>query len=233
MSNFTQYKEEEKYVIITLNNGKANAISSEVVNELNEHLDKAEALKKVVILTGTEGMFSAGYDLKTMISSPKAAIELVTQGSTLALRMLSFPMPIIVASTGHSLAKGSFLLLCADYRIGTEGAFKIGLNEVAIGMTMHNAGITIAKARLAPVFFERSVNNAEIFTPKDAVTAGFLDKVVTPEALLPTAIKVATMFSELNKKAHAQTKLKLRKTYLKELKRAIELDKNELFIKTK
>ena len=174
-------------------------------------------------------MFSAGYDLKVMTSSPEAATALVTQGSTLALRMLSFPMPIIIASTGHSLAKGAFLLLSADYRIGTEGAFKIGLNEVAIGMTMHNAGIAIAKARLAPVFFERSINNAEIYTPEDAITAGFLDKVVAPEAVLPTAVKVATMFSELNKKAHAQTKLKLRKPYLEELEKAIELDKTELF----
>ena len=229
MNELTTYKEEDNYCIITLNNGKANAISNKVIEELNHHLDIAEKNQKIVILTGTEGMFSAGYDLKTMTSSPKAATELVTQGSTLALRLLSFPMPIIVASTGHSLAKGAFLLLCADYRIGTEGAFKIGLNEVAIGMTMHNAGIAIAKARLAPVFFERSVNNSEIYAPKDALTAGFLDKVVTAEALLPTAIKVATLFSELNKKAHAQTKLKLRKSYLEELKKGIELDKTELF----
>ena len=231
MSQFTSYQEEEKYVIITLKNGKANAISAEVIDELNKHLDKAEADKKVVILTGTEGMFSAGYDLKTMTKSPKDATQLVTQGSTLALRMLSFPMPIIVASTGHSLAKGAFLLLCADYRIGTEGAFKIGLNEVAIGMTMHNAGITIAKARLAPVFFERSVNNAEIYTPSDAITAGFLDKITTTEAILPTATKVALMFSQIDLKAHAKTKLKLRKPYLDALEKAIELDKTQLFNK--
>ena len=229
MSNLTTYQEEDKYVIITLNNGKVNAISSDVINELNIYLDKAEALKKIVILTGTTGMFSGGYDLKTMTNSPKDALALVTLGSTLALRMLSFPMPIIVAATGHSLAKGAFLLLCADYRIGTEGDYKIGLNEVAIGMTMHNAGIAIAKARLAPVFFERSVNNAEVYNPSDAVNAGFLDTVVTPEATLPTAIKVAEMFSGLNKKAHAQTKLKLRKPYLEALKKAIALDKTELF----
>ncbi len=229
MNELTTYKEEDNYCIISLNNGKANAISNKVIEELNQHLDIAEKIKKVVILTGQEGIFSAGYDLKTMTSSPKNATNLVTQGSTLALRMLSFPMPIIIASTGHSLAKGAFLLLCADYRIGAEGAFKIGLNEVAIGMTMHNAGLTIAKARLAPVFFERSVNNSEIYNPTDAVTAGFLDKVAAPETVLLTATKVATMFSKLNKKAHAQTKLKLRKSYLEELEKAIELDKIELF----
>jgi len=93
-----------------------------------------------------------------------------------------------------------------------------------IGMTMHHAGIAIAKARLAPVYFERSINNSEIYTPDDAITAGFLDKLVPASHLLPTAIKVAEMFDKLNKKAHAQTKLKLRKPYLDKIAKAIELD---------
>jgi len=224
MNEFTTYKQEDNYCIITLKNGKANAISNEVIKEINASLDIAEKEQKVVILTGQEGIFSAGYDLKTMTKSPEAAKELITKGSQLSLRMLSFPMPIIIASTGHSIAKGAFLLLSADYRLGTEGDFKIGLNEVMIGMTMHYTGIEIAKARLAPVFFERSVNNSEIYTPNDAVSAGFLDKVVPASHLLPTAIKIAEMFSKLNKKAHAQTKLKLRKPYLDKITKAIALD---------
>ena len=234
MSDLTNYKEESNYCIITITNGKANAISNKVITELNQHLDTAEKNQKVVILTGQEGIFSAGYDLKTMAKSPEAAKELVTKGSKLSLRMLSFPMPIIIASTGHSIAKGAFLLLSADYRLGTEGDFKIGLNEVMIGMTMHHAGIEIAKARLASVFFERSVNNSEIYTPKDAITAGFLDKIVSTSHLLPTAIKIAEMFSKLNKKAHSQTKLKLRKPYLEKIANAIELDlKEEITINKK
>lgn len=227
MSKLTTYTEEDNYCIIKLHNGKANAISNEVIDEINEYLDEAESNKKVVILTGQEGIFSAGYDLKTMTKSPQAAKELVTKGSVLSLRMLAFPMPIIVAATGHSIAKGAFLLLSADYRLGTEGDFKIGFNEVMIGMTMHHAGVEIAKARLAPVFFERSVSNSEIYAPKDAITAGFLDKIVPPSHLLPTAIKIAGMFSKLNKKAHAQTKLKLRTPYLDKIAGAIELDLQE------
>jgi len=230
MSDLIAYKEEDSYCIITLKNGKANAISHEVIETINNYLNVAEEKQKVVILTGQDGIFSAGYDLKTMTKSPEAAKELVMKGSNLSLRMLSFSMPIIIAASGHAIAKGAFLLLSADYRLGTEGDFKIGLNEVMIGMTMHHAGIAIAKARLAPVFFERSVNNAEIYTPKDAVNAGFLDKVVSGSHLLPTAIKIAEMFSKLNKKAHATTKLKLRKPYLESIKKAIELDTKELSI---
>ncbi|MBE7652710.1 crotonase/enoyl-CoA hydratase family protein [Tenacibaculum finnmarkense] len=224
MSALIDYTSEENYVIITLNNGKVNAISHEVIDSLNQLLDKAETQKKVVILTGQPGVFSAGYDLKSMTTSPESALKLVTKGSKLSHRMLSFPTPIITACTGHAIAKGAFLLLSADYRLGAEGNFKIGFNEVLIGMTMHNAGVQIAKGRLTPNYVNRSVNNAEMYSPKDAVTAGFLDKIVPENQVLPTAIKIAEMFAKLNLKAHHQTKLKVRKTALRSLKKAIKKD---------
>jgi len=179
MNEFVTYTSAENYVIITINNGKANAISHEVVAGLNACLDTAEAENKVVILTGKSGIFSAGFDLKVMTASPESAKELVTKGSKLSLRMLSFPQPIIVACSGHAIAKGAFLLLSADYRIGVEGDFKIGLNEVMISMTMHNAGIAIAKARLSEVYLNRSVNNAEIYSSKQAVTSCSLYNIVS------------------------------------------------------
>ncbi|TDQ24066.1 crotonase/enoyl-CoA hydratase family protein [Tenacibaculum caenipelagi] len=227
MDNLTQYTSANNHVIITITNGKANAISHEVIDALNSSLDQAEKEGKPVILTGQSGIFSAGYDLKSMTQSPESALELVTKGSKLSHRMLSFPFPIIAACSGHAVAKGAFLLLSTDYRLGVEGDFKIGLNEVMIGMTMHNAGIEIAKARLTPIYFERSVNCSEIYNPKDAITAGFLDKVVPQEHLLPTAIKIAEMFSKLNKKAHTETKLKVREPYLTSLQEAIEQDCKE------
>lgn len=227
MTNLTEYKEEEHYAIITLNNGKVNAISHEVIDNLNLCLDKAENNKKIVILTGKPGVFSGGYDLKSMTASPQSALDLVTKGSKLSLRMLSFPMPIIIACNGHAIAKGAFLLLSADYRLGTDGDFKIGLNEVMIGMTMHNAGVEIAKARLTPASLNRSVNNSEIYTPKDAISAGFLDKIVPQEHLLPTAIKIAEMFTQLNPKAHAATKLKVRQASLENIEKAIQQDIKE------
>ena len=167
---------------------------------------------------------SLGYDLKVMTKSPESAKELVTKGSQLSLRMLSFPKPIVIACSGHAIAKGAFLLLSADYRIGVEGDFKIGLNEVQIGMTMHHAGIAIAKTRLSEVYINRSVVNAELYNPKQAVNAGFLDVVVPENHLLPTAIKVASLFAKLNTKAHAETKLKVRKQHLLDLESAIQLD---------
>jgi enoyl-CoA hydratase len=224
MNEFIDYTAENNYAIITIKNGKANAISPLVIDGLNAALDQAEKENKVVILTGQPGIFSAGFDLKVMKKSAESAKELVIKGSKLSLKMLSFPKPIIIACSGHAIAKGAFLLLSADYRIGVEGDFKIGLNEVMIGMTMHHAGIAIANARLSEVYINRSVNNAEIYNPTDAIKAGFLDVIVPESYLLTTAIKIAEMFSQLNEKAHAATKLIVRKQHLENLTKAISLD---------
>jgi len=214
----------EKVAKISLNNGKVNAISHQVLEELNAALDQAEEAKAVVILSGKEGILSGGYDLKTMQKSMKDAMALVTEGSKFTRRMMSFPFPIIVACTGHAVAKGAFILLSADYRIGIEGPFKVGLNEVAIGMTMHHAGIEMARNRMPANYFNRSVFNAEMFGPEDAVLAGFLDQVVEADQLMATAEKVATQMKTLNMRAHHGTKIKARQAYLETMDKAIEID---------
>jgi enoyl-CoA hydratase len=214
----------ENIATITLKNGKVNAISNQVITEINDALDQAESVGAVVILTSQPGIFSGGFDLKTMKESSASAVALVTAGSTLSRRMLSFPFPIIGACTGHAIAKGAFLLLSCDYRIGSLGKFKIGLNEVAIGMTMHQAGIEIARNRMPINYLTRSVINAELFSPETAVLAGFLDTLVEPEQLLDTAKAAATQMQALNMKAHHGTKLKERKDILAALDAAIELD---------
>jgi enoyl-CoA hydratase len=229
MSDLVAYQLDDGVATLTLSNGKVNAISNEVIAAFNAALDQAEKDRAVVIITSGPGILSGGYDLKIMTSSPQAAMDLVAAGSTLARRMLSHPFPIVVACTGHAVAKGAFLLLSADYRIGVEGPFSIGLNEVQIGMTMHNAGIELARDRLNTSAFGRSVINGEMFDPKGALQAGFLDKVVAPEELTDAARTVALQLKKINMKAHKQTKLKVRKHFLETLDKAIELDRQHAF----
>ncbi|MBY6033365.1 crotonase/enoyl-CoA hydratase family protein [Marinobacter daepoensis] len=224
MTELVTYELNEGIATITLNNGKANALSHEVFEGLNAALDSAEQDKAIVILTGQPGMFSGGYDLKEMQKGPKEAMALVKVGSTFTRRLSAFPLPVIVACSGHAIAKGAFILLSADYRIGVEGGFKLGLNEVAIGMTMHHAGIEIARHRMPAPYFYRSVVNAEIFSPEGAVAAGFLDETVAPEQLVDRARAVASQMKQLNMRAHKQTKLKVKADYLERLDRCIEQD---------
>lgn len=226
MSDLVSYRLEDGIATLTLNNGKVNAISPDLIAAFNTVLDQAEQDRAVVILTGQPGILSGGYDLKVMTSGPQAAIELVSQGSTLARRLLAHPFPIVVACPGHAVAKGAFLLLSADYRIGVEGPFSIGLNEVQIGMTMHHAGIELARDRLRKSAFHRAVINAEMFDPAGALAAGFLDKVVGVEQLAEAAQAAAQQLKKLNMSAHRNTKLKVRKALLEALDNAIKQDRH-------
>ncbi|WP_300729968.1 crotonase/enoyl-CoA hydratase family protein [Pseudomonas sp.] len=226
MSDLISYHLEDGIATLTLSNGKVNAISPDVISAFNAALDQAEQDRAVVIITGQPGILSGGYDLKVMTAGPEQAIELVRQGSTLARRLLAHPFPVVIACPGHAVAKGAFLLLSVDYRIGTEGPFSIGLNEVQIGMTMHHAGIELARDRLRKSAFHRSVINGEMFNPVSAVDAGFLDVVVPAEALQATALEAARQLKKINMKAHKNTKLKVRQALLETLDKAIALDQH-------
>lgn len=228
MSDLISYQLDDGIATLTLSNGKVNAISPDVIVAFNAALDRAEQDRAIVVITGQPGILSGGYDLKVMTSGPQNAIDLVAAGSTLARRMLAHPYPIIVACPGHAVAKGAFILLSADYRIGVEGPFSIGLNEVQIGMTMHHVGIELARDRLRKSAFHRSVINGEMFDPLGALEAGFLDKVVPVDALQATTLAVAQQFKKINMTAHRNTKLKVRKALLETLDAAIALDKQHL-----
>jgi len=228
MSDLIAYHLEDGIATLTLNNGKVNAISPDVIVAFNAALDQAVADRAVVIITGQPGILSGGYDLKVMTAGPKEAVSLVASGSTLARRLLSHPFPVVVACPGHAVAKGAFLLLSADYRIGVEGPFTIGLNEVQIGMTMHHAGIELARDRLRKSAFHRSVINGEMFNPQSAVDAGFLDKVVSTDELQDAALEAARQLKKINMTAHKNTKLKVRKALLDALDSAILLDQEHM-----
>jgi len=225
MTELVTYSLNDGIATLTLANGKVNAISPDLMASFNRALDQAEQDKAVVIVTGQPGILSGGYDLKVMMTGPQAALDMVEAGSRLARRLLAHPFPIIMACPGHAVAKGAFLLLSADYRVGVEGPFTIGLNEVKIGMTLHQVGIALARDRLVPAAFQRSVNNAEMFDPQGALAAGFLDKVVPVDQLMTTATAMAQQLKGLNMAAHKKTKLKVRKALLDTLDAAIEIDK--------
>jgi enoyl-CoA hydratase len=225
MTELVTYSLNDGIATLTLANGKVNAISPDLIASFNRALDQAEQDQAVVIVTGQNGILSGGYDLKVVMSGPQAALDLVEAGSRLTRRMLAHPFPLIVACPGHAVAKGAFLLLAADYRLGTEGAFSIGLNEVKIGLTLHQVGIALARDRLTAPAFQRAVNNAEMFNPQGAMAAGFLDQVVPADQLMPAANAMAQQLKGLNMAAHQKTKLKVRKALLDALDVAIEVDK--------
>lgn len=195
---------------ITLDDGKVNVLSPDMLAQVNAALDDA-ADAAVVVLTGRPGIFSAGFDLRVFeTGGPAEAERMVRGGFELAVRLLTFPAPVIIACPGHAIAMASFLLLAADYRIGADGPYKITANEVSIGMTIPGAAIEICRQRLSPAYLSRALTLAEAFPPAEAVAAGFLDLVVPGPDLADAAVAAAGRLAELDRAAHAATKLRVR-----------------------
>lgn len=210
---------------ITMDDGKRNALSPEMFSELNSAFDRAEADQAAVILTGREGTFSAGFDLSVLRAGGAPAIEMLFAGFHLGARLLAFPRPVIVASTGHTIAMGVFLCLSADYRIGSEGDFRIGANEVAIGLTMPWFGTEVCRARLTPAYFQRVMSGGEFFGPEEAVRAGFLDEVQPAQSLVTRAREVAERLASAPADAHLQSKLRAREGLLRAIEEGIAKDR--------
>ncbi len=197
--------------VITMDDGKANAVNPALVAALNACLDQAEREAKAVVLAGRAQRFSGGFDLKMMAVSARADVtELVKSGGRLAMRLYGFPMPVVAACTGHCVAMGVFLLLACDIRIGTKGPYKIGANETAIGMSLPIFAVELLKARLDPRALTKASILAHLYDPESAVTAGYLDSVEDADALLPTAIRTATELAALPGAALATTKRLMR-----------------------
>jgi enoyl-CoA hydratase len=224
MPTLVTYRLQDSIATITMDDGQRNALSPDMFSEINAALDRARADRAVVILTGREGVFSAGFDLRVLGGGGADAYRMVKEGFELAERILSFPAPVVIACTGHAIAMGVFLLLSGDYRLGAAGPYRVGANEVAIGLTMPFFGVEMCRQRLAPAHFHRAVINAEIYRPDDAVAAGFLDRVVPASELQDVARSTAAELAKLNIDVHTATKLRARDHALKAIRAAIEAD---------
>lgn len=218
------YSLEDGVATIELTDGGANLLSPAMIEAVNKALDKAEADAHAVVLTGVGEIFSAGFDLKVMKTGPVPTFKMLMGGFATVRRLVALPMPLVVASNGHTVAAGVFLLLAGDYRYGTDGDFKIVLNEVEIGMTMPYTALAIARYRLTTAAFEQVINQSVVYSPVEAREAGFLDEVADAASLGEQAQLKAKQLAGLNSKAFKQTKLRARRNLIREIRWAVIKD---------
>jgi enoyl-CoA hydratase len=169
---------------ISLDDGKVNALGGASIAAINDYLDQAVVDQATsVIISGRNGVFCAGFDLKELQSEPSAPDKLRRQLIDLVLRIFTFESPIVMACTGHALAAGAALLLAGDRRIGVNGPFKLGFNEARLGVSISAATVELARYRMPMPWFE-SLISGDTFSPQDAQTAGLLDHFVDDDAEL-------------------------------------------------
>lgn len=207
---------------VRLDDGKANALSPERIRGIHHAFDLAEKDAKALVLTGRPGRFCAGFDLRILQQGPEAAIELVTAGGELYLRFLACPLPVVVGCTGHAIAAGAIALMTADYRVGARGAFQIGMNETAIGMTLPDYAVEFARARLSKRHFARAIVQAELYDPEGALDAGYLDRLVAPEAIAEEALAEGLRLAALPQPAFRNNKRQAHTPLLERVRAGLE-----------
>jgi enoyl-CoA hydratase len=218
------YRRDGDVAVLTLDDGKANAVSHELIAELRGALGRAREEAQAVVIAGRPGRFSAGFDLSIMTAGPDQARELVTAGCELLCDLYVHPQPVVVACTGHALAAGALILLAADRRVGVLGDFKIGLNEVAIGLRLPIFAIELARDRLSKRHFTAATTLARVFSPAEACDAGYLDAAVEASSLMETVMKEAAALAALPRGALAQTKQLARAPLVEHVRATLDED---------
>ena len=200
-------KKEDDVSIITLDDGKANVFSPEMSNQLNACLDQVDTESGCLIITGREGMFSAGLDLKIIQSGDvDRIVEMSSSAFKLLARIFSFPRPVIAACSGHGIALGTFLICCCDYRIGIKGAFMLGANEMRTNMVIPTPILELIKFRVNDSHKYRAVLGAEMYNFNQAQEAGLIDDIVEIDNLMTAAKDKAKDLATMGHPSYTMTK---------------------------
>lgn len=200
-------KKEDDISIITLDDGKANVFSPEMSNQLNACLDQVDTESGCLIITGREGMFSAGLDLKTIQSGDvDRIVEMSSRAFKLLARIFSFPRPVIAACSGHGIALGTFLICCCDYRIGIKGDYMLGANEMRTNMVIPTPILELIKFRVNDSHKYRAVLGAEMYNFNQAQEAGLIDDVVEIDNLMTAAKDKAKDLATMGHPSYTMTK---------------------------
>jgi enoyl-CoA hydratase len=224
MSDRVAYRLDEGVATIIMDDGKVNVMSTQMLRDLHAAVERAEKDQAIVLLrSARKDIFSAGFDLKIFAANdPERSLEMVKAGAELALRLMSHPFPTIGLMEGHAFPMGTFLLLACDVRISAKGKFRMGLNEVAIGISPPGFAIELARSRIHPAWLSRTVTLGEMFEPDDALLAGFLDRVVPENEVERTVEEVVETVRGLHAPSHALAKRRLRGGAMAAMREAIE-----------
>ena len=224
MSDLVTYHVEHAVATINMDDGKVNVMSTAMLRALDAACDRAQADKAIIVLRSARtGIFSAGFDLKVFATQDaERSLEMVKAGAELALRLMSYPFPTIGVMEGHAFPMGTFLLLACDVRLGTAGTSRMGLNEVAIGISPPSFAIELARSRVHPAWLSRTVTLGEMFEPDEAVIAGFLDRVIPANDVEQALQDVVAGLRNLHMPSHALAKQRLRHAAMAAMREAID-----------
>jgi enoyl-CoA hydratase len=222
------YSLEDGIAQITMDDGKANSMNWIFFEEMGKSMDQAENDgAKVLVITGRRGFFSGGLDLKLLPTLSASEMgDFATTFARTMLRVFSFPVPTIAASTGHAVAGGAMLTFACDRRFATDGPYRIQMNETLIGIALPNWMFLIARSAIPSRWRNEALLHARAYNPKEALERGILDAVAKDADSLAAQVKAATAeLLSLNLPAYAASKKNLRQA---EIEHVLDLLKKDL-----
>ena len=218
-------RKEGNISIITIDDGKANVFGVPMTSALSAALDEIDTKEGAVVIEGRDGLYSGGFDLNVInAGDPDAGRKMTLGGVHVALKAFDFPRPIVAAVTGHAVAMGAIFNMGLDWRIGAKGNFKHGLNEIRDGLVLPIFAIELPRFRLNPRLYQQATLNSRMFSPEEAVEAGFLDEVVEPDKVREAAFRKAEELSTLPNPPYAVSKMRDRARTKKYVLETLESD---------
>ena len=220
---FVSVETNAAVTVVSVDRPPANAITLELLDELVAALEGlAASPPAALVITGREGFFSAGVDLKAVPGyGPDEQRRMVGGVNRMVLATYGMSCPVIAAVTGHAIAGGLVLALCADVRVASlEGRY--GLTEVKVGVPYPQAAIGVVRAELPPHSTRRLVLSNELIDGTEALRLGLFDEVLAPDAVAERAIQIATEMAAFPADVYAATKRELRNQPLAAIRAAVE-----------
>ena len=175
---------------IVMNRPPVNAMNLEFISALEDaHAGLCADGAKAIVISGKEGLFSAGLDAPELLDQSRdQVIGFWRRFFSLMNSLAASPVPVVAAITGHAPAGGAVLSLHCDYRVAARGEFRIGLNEVRVGLPVPPNILfmleTIVGARQAMLL----ACSGTMLSPEQALEVGLVDEVAEPDAVVSAAV---------------------------------------------
>lgn len=200
---------EDRLLVIRFDDGDKNTLTPDRFDALHAAIEQ-EPDARAVVLTGRDGMFTAGLDVRWMAQHGGAGVRDLLQrfGRTL-VRLWTDPRPTVCAASGHAIAAGTMLAMACDHAVAAEGSYW-GLVETRIDFEIPEFGIALARANVRTDHLEDLLLPGERVDAGTAVEVGFADEVAPADEVLERALARARELAQLPARAYAGTKRRLR-----------------------
>lgn len=225
MEHVSLREHDDGVLALSIDRPPANAMDVQLLRDVVEAIAQAAAESpRAIVLAGREGCFSAGADLKAVPGyGPAEQREMVTHINAMALGVYELELPVVGAITGHAIAGGLVLALCADIRVASS-AGRYGLTEVKVGVPYPQAALGVVRAELSPHAARVLALGGELTDAAECERLGVFDEVLDPDDVLARSLHVAARLAKLPPEVYARTKRDLRAPALAQIRTAVDDD---------